>query len=457
MGLKIILLFFSFALYIYAPDFYSLDYCNYIFILFLVSVVPFIIQTSRNKNYFNFHLFFLLSIFFTNFAYPLFIFPFNPEYFSVFTFGFNQNVLTKATALSQLAVSSYIFGVSISTNKNKRKKEIQYVFSKGLENSTTNLSLFFSLIFCAYVIYTAFSNSNEEVLNTQIVSVTIVFLVVALLISLLNNKNDLNKKPLMAILKNKKLLLSSALILLSSIWFGDRGPAIQVFFIAMFFYVTYIKKISLNALLLMVVLGMFVLTMISYTRGTNSNLRSGSLGGTISEAYTQMTSFNTFWDYGMDLIGTNRNLFLAMELKERDGLMYGSSYFPVIFSPVPGLPYFITTSIFDKTPDELSTAYIITEHTGIKDWGMGTNSVGDIYMNFGTVGVILLFYFFGYYIHKLSIQRDIYSILSYALLFGLVIYYPRASLLDQLTLIIRAIIILYVLLKISGNPRKVIK
>ncbi|WP_099364937.1 O-antigen polymerase [Sphingobacterium sp. 1.A.4] len=457
MGLKIILLFLSYAFFIYAPDVYSLKYCNYIFILFLITVIPFIVQTSKNKNYFNFHLFFLLSIFFTNFAYPLFIYPFNPEYFSVFSFGFNQNIITKATALSQLAVSSYVFGVSISTNKNKKRKEILYVFSKGLEIFTINIALFFSFIFCAYVIYTAFNNSNEEVLNTQIVSVTIVFLVIAILISLLNNKHELYRSPLKALLRNKKLLATCILILLSSIWFGDRGPAIQVFFIGMYFYVTYIKKISLKTLLMLVVFGMFILTMISYTRGTNSNLRSGSLSGTVSEAYNQMTSFNTFWDYGMDLIGTNRNLFIAMELKEREGLLYGSSYFPVIFSPIPGLPYFITTSIFNNTPDELSTAYIITDYTGIKDWGMGTNSVGDIYMNFGTLGVIILFYLFGYYIHKLSVQRDIYSILAYALFFGLVIYYPRASLLDQLTLIIRAIIILYVMLRISGNPRKIIK
>jgi oligosaccharide repeat unit polymerase len=350
-----------------------------------------------------------------------------------------------------------VLGVEFSSIFNKKKTNIDYMFSKGLEVFTKNLSLLISIIFLVYVVYTGFFRPNEEVLNTQIVSVLIVFLVIAILISILNSKNIIKDKPHLLVAKNKKILFSCVIILFSSIWFGDRGPAIQVFFIGMFFFVTYVRKIGLKSLFLLIAAGMFTLTMISYTRGTTGNLRSGSLTSTFSEGYNQLSSFGSFWDYGMDLIGTNRNLFVAMELKERDGLLFGSSYFATLFSPIPGLPYFVTSAILDKTPDELSTAYIITDYTGIKDWGMGTNSVGDLYMNFGTAGVVFVFFIFGYFINKLSTQNDVYSVLSYALIFGLVIYYPRASLFDQLTLIIRGIIILYVLFKFSGNPKKIIE
>lgn len=461
MVIYIILFLISVLFYIYSPDYYSESYCYNIFLLFLVSIVFFLRKTIKNKNYFNFHVFFLLSIFFTNFAYPVFIYPTNPEYFSVFTYSFNHRIISRATALSEIAINAYILGVSLYNAKVEiADKNVTYdyfyFFSPGLRIFTKYLAFFLSVLFSIYAIYMVIYEPLEIILNTQIVNIVIVFFVIALIINLYSMKEQVKNNLRLFIRKNVLLLISGILIVLFSLWFGDRGPAIQIFFIMMFAYVYFVKPISLKTLLLLVIGGLFFLTLISYTRGTSSNLRSGSLSGTINEASRQMTTFNTFWNYGMDLIVNNRNLYVACELADKDGLLYGKSYFPYLFAPIPGVPSLLTEAVFNTTPEELSSAYRITEEAGLS-WGLGSNAVGDVYMNFGLPGVIICFFFFGFFISKLSKQRDVYSLLAYILIFALAIYYPRSSLFEQLSLVFRAMIILYILFVLTRNPLKRIK
>lgn len=304
--------------------------------------------------------------------------------------------------------------------------------------------------------YVATYEPQEIILNTQFVNVVIVLFVIAIIINLFSIKEEVRNNLYLFLRKNTLLILSGIFVVLFSLWFGDRGPAIQIIFVLIFAYVYFVKPISLKTLLLLIVVGLFFLTLISYTRGTQSNLRSGSITGTITEASRQITTFNTFWNYGMDLIVNNRNLYVACELADKDGLLYGKSYFPYLFAPIPGVPSLLTDAIFNTTPEELSSAYKITKEAGL-DWGLGSNAVGDVYMNFGLLGIILCFFLFGYLISQLSQKKDIYSILAYILIFALAIYYPRSSLLEQLSLVFRAIIILYILFKLTNNPLKKIK
>lgn len=442
-----------------APDRYSLPYCSSVFILFTISIVLFLRTTFKNKNYFNFHLFFFLSIFFTNFAYPIFIYPTDPEYFSIFTFAFDHNLISKGTALSQMAVISYIIGARLIIKHNDRKSYrtvFDYSFSPQLIKILLALNIIFTIIFMGHVLFMFSAYPDEETLNTQIVNICVVIFTITLLINNLAIKHEIANESLFFLEKNKLLIISAAVIVLFSIWFGDRGPAIQVFFILMLVYVTFVKKIKIRYLIPLVAFGLFLMTMISYTRGGDSNLKSGSLSNTFSEASKEMGAFGSFWNYGMDLIVNNRNLYVAMELADRRELLYGKSYFPYLTSPIPGLPSLLTKSVFNKTPEDLATSTIITKYTGL-EWGLGSNAVGDIYINFGSPGVIFIFFLFGLFIAKLELSNSIYGLLAFTLIFALVIYYPRSSLFEQLSLVIRGIMILWIIFKITNNPTKIKK
>ena len=454
MFIYIFIFFLSVAFYLEAPDKYSQSFCTSVFMLFLVSSVLFLRGTFKNKNYFNFHMFFLFSIFFTNFAYPVFIYPTDPEYFSIFTFAFDHNLISQGTAISQLAVISYIIGVSAMKNYlnfTSDQTEINYHFTPQIIKIMRILTMFFTLCFLGHVLYMNRFNPTEEVLNTQIVNVCVIIFCITLIINNINIKDEIRNNTWVFIKKNMLLIGCAALILLSAIWFGDRGPAIQMFFILTFIYVKYVNKIKLRYFIPMIVFGLFLMTMISYTRTSDNNLRSGSLENTIGQASQEMGAFGSLWNYAMDLIINTRNLYVGVELGNRRELLMGKSYFPYLFSPIPGLPSFVTKATFDKTPEEFATSTIITKYTGL-EWGVGSNAVGDLYMNFSTPGVVAVFLFFGLFISRLEMSKTIYGVLSFTLIFALVIYYPRSSLLEQLSLIVRGVMILFIIFKMTSNP-----
>ncbi|MCZ2085138.1 MAG: O-antigen polysaccharide polymerase Wzy family protein [Flavobacteriales bacterium] len=458
MYIQIILFIVSLVFYFESPDKYSLPFCTAVFGVFLVSSVLFLRKTFKNRNYFNFHIFFLLSIFFTNFAYPVFIYPTDPEYFSIFTFAFDHNIISQGTALSQLAVSSYILGVTLVklSKKNVDVIEYEYSFSPGLVKLLHVLAVFFTLGFIGHVIYMFKFEPDEETLNTQIVNFCVIIFSIAILVNNQNDKNELKNNILFFLKMNKMLLFCGAAIILFSLWFGDRGPAIEMFFIFMFIFVHYVSKIKLRVFIPMIIFGLFIMTMISYTRGGDSNLKSGSIGNTLNQASEEMGEFGSFWNYGMDLIVNNRNLFVALEIGNNKELLYGKSYFPYLFAPIPGIPTVLTENILGEKPEYFATSTIITKYTGL-DWGVGSNAVGDIYMNFGTYGVVGIFFLFGIFIARLEFSNSIYGLLSFTLIFALVIYYPRSSLLEQLSLVVRGIIILFLIFVFTNNPKSIKK
>lgn len=459
MLIYIILFFISFTFYIESPDRYSQSFCTSVFILFVISIVLFLRTSFKKKNYFNFHLFFLLSIFFTNFVYPVFIYPSDPEYFSIFTFAFDHNVISKGTALSQVAVISYIIGASLIKIINNRKTTdivIDYSFSPVLIKIMLVLTLIFTVFFIGHVFFMFNVHPDEETLNTQVVNIFVIIFSITLLVNNLPYKNEIAGQVLFFLKHNTLIIISGLLIVLFSLWFGDRGPALQIFFILMLIVVTFVTKIKLRFLIPLVAFGLFLMTMISYTRGSDSNLKSGSLSGTIDQASKEMGTFDSFWNYGMDLIINNRNLYVAMELGDRRELLYGKSYFPYLTSPIPGLPTLLTKSVFGEEPEHFATSTIITKYTGL-DWGVGSNAVGDIYMNFSTPGVVILFFLFGMFIARLERSRTIYGLLAFTLVFALAIYYPRSSLLEQITLVVRGIIIMYIIFALTNNPARIKK
>lgn len=458
MFIQLILFIVSLVLYLESPNKYSLEFCTSVFTIFLISSFLFLRTAVRNQNYFNFHLFFILSIFFTNFAYPVFIYPTDPEYFSIFTFAFDHNLISQGTALSQLAVSAYIVGVSlVNAFRNKEViTEYKYTFTKGLIEFLKILTIIFTFAFIGHAIYMFTFEPDEELLNTQIVNICVIVLTITLIVNNLNIKEQIKNNFLYFFKENKTLIFCSVGIILFSLWFGDRGPAIQIFFILTFIFVSFVYKIKLRIFLPMVAFGLFLMTIISYTRGSENNLKSGSLGNTFNEASQEVGEFNSFWNYGMDLIVNNRNLFVAIELGNRKELLNGKSYFPYLFAPVPGLPTLLTESILGDDPESFATSTMITKYTGL-EWGVGSNAVGDIYMNFGTFGVVLIFLLFGVFIRRLEISENIYGLLSFTLIFALVIYYPRSSLLEQLSLVVRGIIILYLIFLFTSNPTSIKK
>ena len=99
------------VLYIQAPWTYSYDYCVTLMVLFIVQNVLFFV-TNKRKHWLGFEFFFALSFFLVNFVYPVFYAPTERIYWSFFSFAFNDNYVTRATALAYFGYAWYMLGAT---------------------------------------------------------------------------------------------------------------------------------------------------------------------------------------------------------------------------------------------------------------------------------------------------------------------------------------------------------
>ena len=123
-----------------------------------------------------------------------------------------------------------------------------------------------------------------------------------------------------------------------------------------------------------------------------------------------------------------------------------------LFAAVPRLPVFMANLVFDSTPRELSSGYIITiEALGPNPtWGLGTNLIADIYMNFGLFGVLIFMFLLGVIIRKLQIsvqtKSNILNLVVYLFLLSFSLYMPRTTYFTPLRFVLWSIII-YLIVK----------
>ena len=183
MTIYILIFISSLSLYCFAPEVYSLPFCQAEMIVFLLTAFFLLRKTIIQGNYFNFHVFFSISFFFVNFAYPNFIYPLNPEYFWIFTYSFNHDIIPKALSLSQLAFSSYAIGVvgydRIKKYKNDNSSFSHLLISKKMLRFIKVIFIFVTVVFSVSVISSGFSLAYSdivEVINDQLVTTYVVIL-----------------------------------------------------------------------------------------------------------------------------------------------------------------------------------------------------------------------------------------------------------------------------------------
>ncbi len=450
--LAIIISILSLIGYFFSPYAFSLPYCLAMFMLFLIISGSFLLKQFREKNYFNFHLFFLLSYFLVNYAYPVFIYKRNPFYFPVFKLPFDHNLITKGLSLAQVGISFFILGSCLAI-----KRERKYVSPEFKNPTIINILKIFlpivSIVFLTYIFRAWIYEPYLIELDTMYVNTFIVLFSVVIFLMTITYRQKIIGRPVIFLRYNFCPILIGTLVSIACIWFGDRGPAIQIAFIMLYVYNRYVIRINFKAVTAIILIGFISMALVSYTRVSPYNFRQTNIRDTLAYQINMITNADSLWYFGVDLIGTARNMYIGIEHVNRFGYLYGKSYFPMLFAPIPGLPSLMTKAIFDKGPEELSTADIITKKENIVG-GLGTNAVVDLYMNFGLIGVCLGFFAFARAIKLMEKSNSIYAHYLSLLIFAQAIYYPRSSIFIQVTLLIRGAIIIFLLLAISNRLKK---
>lgn len=450
MLISLIALIISIILYYLAPDKYSYGYCVLLTIFFILSSIRIIQNVTINRNFFNFHTLFIISFFFVNFVYPVFLYPNSPFYFSVFKKDFNHDVITKATALALIGSCSYNLGVSLFY-----KRDYEYATIKDT-NPGTILFLLTNWLYLVFILLILFAGKEmfqgnfgstlhipTGLLVIFQISLSLAVLLVILTRSYSNSFLGLIRKF------NIGILLLLFVYILLFIYTGDRGPVIQIVIFTLGAFTFLVKPMKFRRFILIVIAGMLILTFVSYARSKNATATDQKgISGFVERGIKNM-KINSFFDLGMDLIVCNRNLYAGFDYVNRNGINYGKSMSYYVFSPIPFLPTLMTRLFFYSDPVNLTTASIITKEAKAT-YGLGTNIIADLYMAFGIVGVIVFMLLLGIIVinfeRKAYFSRRMNYIIAYLLLLGFSVYLARTSILFPLRYILWAIL-LYELFK----------
>lgn len=427
--MKYLIFVISLLMYFFAPNKYDYTFCLIVLIIFLINVGQ-LLKIQINKNgigLFSFSLLFSVSFLFVNFIYPVIIYPIDKGYFPVFDrFYFNENLISKTSALALVGFNSFVLGFLLV--KRKVINNIKEFKVLNIYNFIYYVCLIFSAILILYVFLSGLSGIIARKTDTYHEFNQTILLIVQCLINITIVLNFLLRKPIFNLLM---VFIFAGIF----VYIGDRGPAIQTVLVMLFSYSILIRKFTKKQIILLITGGFIILTIASSLRSRD--------GGSIDLSKVRIE--NSF-DFAMDLIVNNRNLYAGYEYALMNGLSYGKSSIYYIFSPIPFLPSFITQNLFGAMPQELSSSTILTKDVDA-GYGLGTNLISDLYMQFALPGVLIFMFLLGLIISKLEsrVLSSFNSLLIYITIASFSVYMARSSMFDSVRYIAWSFMIFYII------------
>jgi oligosaccharide repeat unit polymerase len=379
---------------------------------YLVSSFLFL-RAKKKQNYFDFDMIFMFTFFFVMFFYPVFMFQSDPTKYFAFQYEFNENVISRATALSLLGMQAYFSG-SLSFNE-----KLFSVYTKTkIYNNITGLSIISGISLLLFVVSGGYASlkgaySGQQVQASGVASYfwafSPAFLFCALAIQFNNlfaiDKYKLNWKGL-----NKTLIIYTLTFIGLILMAGSRTYPLQIILICCALFAMFYKPISFMRFLPLIIIGVMAMFAVNIIRG----------GGEISGLA----------DVVMDLIINNRNTYVAVDYVDTNGITFGKSMLSVVLAPFPFMQTIIF-SIFSINPWDTSSSLLITKISlgGESKLGLGTNIIADLYMSFGMTGVILFMFLLGRYIAKFLFfaKSNIYALIAYTIMISYSVFIVRAE------------------------------
>lgn len=423
------------VLYIKAPWTYSYDYCVTLMTLFIAQNVLFF-ATDKRQHWLGFEFFFAISFFLVNFVYPVFYAPYEDRiYWSFFSYSFNDDYVTRSTALAYFGYAWYMLGATRLLQL-QREEPAHPTFSVSMRQYIW----FFGITIVAWLLFVAtgglaaLQSVYAEGSNLRDVGIYSYF----------NNIFTIGCY-FMAIflfrLPKQKwwfyllVILYFMLILLST---GSRQLAVGLALILVTGFSLYVYHLKWWQVLLLIAGGTTVLFLVM-------TLRTEGLDFGAWQQKLAQTKLDNFWDIFEDLIVNDVNLFRLFGWAQENDMTWFQGMTLDIASPIPGLGSHIIANS-DVPPQMLhggdlpSYLFLGPDAT----WGTGTNMVGEAYRSFGAIGTAVAMFLIGLWVKEsyYRANNSIYWYLMYFLLVGHALIYPRAPLLFDPRLVIWSLLLL---------------
>lgn len=419
-------------LYIVAPQYPNTIYtiCSFTFFCFQLLSYSRLTQKAIEKNYFEFNLFFFLMLALCTYTIPFFyIFGLENSFYT--TIVYDPKYMNITLTINAIAVEAYFCGYIKGQHKKLSTSLISLFFENHFHvfNRVCKIICLVSTIFVLIAINRLASTSVD--IKGAIVTIMNVTILVPLIVAGYTNKYT-KYGPVEFVYKNGLILVCSALVLLRMTLLGDRLTPLCIIFTIGFVYTRFVKPIGLRPLLVGVVVGAFLMFLVSFTRdsfmqssSTSDMVSSFEAGGKDVLASDEKTVLF------QDVIPINLDFMLAVEVTEKKGFYKPLRFIVEMLAPVPYVPALLKETFFDgytSTAKEL-TYYNQRLSSTAGHSGLGTHMVCDIYMSWGILGVILVFFIWGKVIGKcyVNTETDIISCILFASMMSYAIYFPRAT------------------------------
>ncbi len=423
------------VLYIKAPWTYSYDYCVTLMTLFIAQNVLFF-ATDKRQHWLGFEFFFAISFFLVNFVYPVFYAPYEDRiYWSFFSYSFNDDYVTRSTALAYFGYAWYMLGATRLLQLQREEPSHptftvsmrQYIWFFGITIVAWLLFVATGGLAALQSVYAEGSNLRDVGIYSyfnNIFTIGCYFMAIFLF--------RLPKQKWWFYLL---VILYFMLILLST---GSRQLAVGLALILVTGFSLYVYHLKWWQVLLLIAGGTTVLFLVM-------TLRTEGLDFGAWQQKLAQTKLDNFWDIFEDLIVNDVNLFRLFGWAQENDLTWFQGMTLDIASPIPGLGSHIIANS-DVPPQMLhggdlpSYLFLGPDAT----WGTGTNMVGEAYRSFGAIGTAVAMFLIGLWIKEsyYRANNSIYWYLMYFLLVGHALIYPRAPLLFDPRLVIWSLLLL---------------
>lgn len=436
------------VLYICAPWTYSYDYCALLMWLYVAQNVLFFV-TNKRKNWLGFEFFFALSFFLVNFVYPVFYAPTERIYWSFFSFSFNDNFVTRATALAYFGYAWYMLGATRILQLNREEPE-EPTFTINMRQYIW----FFGITMVAWVLYVATGGWNA----LQSVYAKGANLRDVGIYSYFNNIFTIGCY-LMAIFlfrlpKQKwwfylSVITVFMLLLLST---GSRQLAVGLALILVTGFSLYVYRFKWWQVLTIIAGGSIVLFLVM-------TLRKEGLDTGAWQAKLAHMKLEDFWDIYEDLIVNDVNLFRLFGWAQENDLSWFTGMSLDLSSPIPGLAGYIIEH--SELPPQMLHGGDLPSYLFLgpnATWGTGTNMVGEAYRSFGAVGTAIAMFLIGLWVKEsyYRAKNNVYWYLMYFLLVGHALIYPRAPLLFDPRLVTWSLLLLLIVMTIPTHQQQIV-
>lgn len=420
----------SIASFFMVPLSFSREFCIWEMMTFMMVAVLFLQHKVRRNGIICFDMFFIPTFLLINYAHAVFIYP-DDGFLPPFQFPTNVELIPYAISVAQMGIAFYMFGNILFEKDVQDKKVLKAEIPKMAVNRIAIVSFVASLAVFCYVIVLRLAASFQHLyprLMTMILSL--------IALSWFFQTQQLNAEDhsfLGMLRKNKMNIASTLLFSLSQLFIGSRAVVLFLLFILLLLTNIYYFRIRFRLLLPVMLLGMLLMGFLAIIRVSSYNLSNVNFMDAFKYGVEVIIdSPSILWLFLSDFVVNAKTLYDAVDFTRLNGFLMGTSYVQYLFVFLPMGGSFFTKMLTGLDMDEVRTGNILTSFSDAT-YGLGTNMVGDLYMNFSFLGVVILMFLLGMLVARVEIPKSKYQLYAYMALFANCIYLVRADIFSWLT------------------------